>query len=109
MLFKVAVKLEELRISIEKAKSEIARLQNITQVAKRSKETAEATMRTLEKLRDINLKTAGYNEKADLIAKLGINIYPSEDLANVRIFCGLNITGPQKVSCQKTSIASPKL
>jgi hypothetical protein len=104
-----AAKIEELRISIEKANGEIARLQNIAQVAKRSQETAEATMIALEKLRDINLKTASLSEKADLTAKLGINIYPSDDLTNVRIFCGLNIAGPQKVSCHKTSMASPKL
>ena len=66
-------------------------------------------MRALEKLRDVNLKTASLIEKADLTAKLGINIYPSDDLTNVRIFCGLNIAGPKKVSCHKTSMASPKL
>ncbi len=47
--------------------------------------------------------------KAELVARLGVKIYPSEDLTYMRMFCGLNITEPQKVSCYKTSIASPKL
>jgi hypothetical protein len=50
-----------------------------------------------------------FKEKAELVAKLGIKMYPSEDLTYIRIFCGLNVTEPQKVSCQKISMASPKL
>jgi hypothetical protein len=61
------------------------------------------------KLRDTNPKTAGFEERAELVAKLGIKIYPGEDLTHIRIFCGLNATEPQRVSCHKISIASPKL
>ena len=94
---------------IGKANSEIERLNSIAQVAKQSQETAEATKRALEKLRDINLRTASFTETAELVTKLGINIYPSEDLTYVRMFCELNIREPRKVSCYKTSMASPKL
>jgi site-specific DNA recombinase len=104
-----AGKIEELRKVIEKADGEIARLQSIAQLEKQSEETVEATRKTLERLRDTNLKTASFEEKGELVAKLGIKIYPSEDLTHIRIFCGLNVTEPQKVSCHKTSIASPKL
>jgi len=99
----------ELRTAIEKADIEIARLQSIVQTAKQSEEKVEATKKALEKLRDTNLKTANFQEKAELVARLGIKIYPSEDLTYIRMYCGLNITEPQKVSCYKTSIASPKL
>ena len=102
-------KIEELRKVIEKAKNEIARLHSIAQVAKQSQETVEATKKVLERLRDINLKSMTFREKAELVAKMGIKIYPSEDLTYVRIFCGLNIAEPQKVSCYKISMASPKL
>jgi hypothetical protein len=99
----------ELRIALEKADIEIARLQGIVQTAKQSEEKVEATKKALEKLRDTNLKTANFQEKAELVARLGIKIYPSEDLTYMRMYCGLNITEPQKVSCYKTSMASPKL
>jgi site-specific DNA recombinase len=104
-----ASKIEELRKVIEKADGEIVRLQSIAQVAKQSQEIVEATKKALERLRDINLKTASFDEKAELVAKLGIKIYPSEDITYIRIFCGLNVTEPQKVSCHKTSMASPRL
>ena len=104
-----ASKIEELRKVIEKADGEIARLQSIAQLEKQGEETVEATRKAIERLRDTNLKTASFDEKAELVAKLGIKVYPSEDLTYIRIFCGLNVTEPRKVSCHKTSIASPKL
>ena len=104
-----ADKIEELRAIIQKSDTEIARLQSIAQVAKQSEEKVEATKKALEKLRDMNLQIATFQQKAELLARLGIKIYPSEDLTYMRMYCGLNITEPQKVSCYKTSIASPKL
>ena len=102
-------KIEELRVVVEKADAEIARLQSVAQVTKKSQETVAAARKALEKLRDINLKTATFQQKAELVARLGIKIYPSEDLTYMRMYCGLDITEPRKVSCYKTSIASPKL
>jgi len=81
----------------------------LAQVAKQSQETVDATRRALEKLRNLNLKTLNFQQQSEFVAKLGIKIYPSEDLTYMRMFCGLSITEPQKVSCQKTSMASPKL
>jgi len=94
---------------IKKADAEIARLQSIAQAAKQSQEMVEATKRALGKLRDMNLGTASFQQQAELVARLGIKIYPSEDLTYMRMFYGLSITEPQKVSCQKISMASPKL
>jgi len=68
-----------------------------------------AVKQALEELRDTNLKIANFQKKSEIIARLGIKIYPSEDLTYYRIYCGLNIAEPQKVSCYKTSMASPKL
>lgn len=72
-------------------------------------EKVEATKKALERLRDTNLKTVNCQKKAEFVAGLGIKIYPSEDLTYMRMYCGLNITEPQKVSCYTTSMASPKL
>ena len=104
-----ADKIEELRQVIERATNEMARLESVAQVTKQSQETVEATKIALEKLRDANLESAPFSEKTELVAKPGISIYPSEDLTSIRISCGLNIPAPVKVSCYKTSIASPKL
>jgi len=103
------IKIGELRVVVEKADAEIARLQSIAQVAKQSQETVAAAIKALEKLRDINLKTATFQQKAELVARLGIKIYPSEDLTYIHMYCGLDITEPREVSSYKTSIASPKL
>jgi len=92
-----------------KADAEIARLQSVAQVAKQSQETVAAARKTLKKLRDANLKTASFQQQSELVARLGIKIYPGEDPTYIRMCCGLDITEPRKVSCYKISIASPKL
>jgi len=102
-------KIGELRVVIEKADAEIARLQSIAQVAKQSQETVAAARKALERLRDINLQTATLQQKAEMVAQLGVKIYPDEDFTYIRICFGLNITEPRKVTCHKTSMASPKL
>lgn len=102
-------KIGELRKVVEKVDTEIARLQGIVQTAKQAEEKIEALKKALEDLRDTNLNTATFQQKAEWIARLGIKVYPAKDLTNYHIKCGIKITEPQKVSCYKTSIASPKL
>ncbi len=99
----------ELRVIIEKADTEIARLQSLAQAAKQSHETVEATRRALEKLRNLNLDTLNFQQQSELVAKLGVKLYPSEDLTYMNIYSVLNIEEPRVASCQMTSIASPKL
>ena len=99
----------ELRVIIEKADTEIARLQSLAQAAKQSHETVEATRRALEKLRNLNLDTLNCQQQSELVAKLGVKLYPSEDLTYMNIYSVLNIEEPRVASCQMTSIASPKL
>ena len=64
----------------------------------------------LDAIRDMNLENISFNDKQNLIVKLGIKVYPSEDKKVVRISsiiqpdpCSLNIS-PQIIS-----MASPKL
>jgi hypothetical protein len=45
----------------------------------------------LRGLRERNLKEATFEEKVDLVAMLGIRVYPSEDLKYRRIACRLNL------------------
>ena len=49
----------------------------------------EALRQELGKLAQRNMEEATFEEKRDIIDKLGIRVYPSEDLKSVRIKCGL--------------------
>jgi hypothetical protein len=45
----------------------------------------------LETLRDKNLDEATFADKADIVAKLGIKVYPSEDLKSMRVVAQINL------------------
>ena len=87
----VQTKLTEHRESITKAESEIERLRR--QMVNRGFSALEAELirRELKALRDRNLLEATFEERADLVAKLGIKIRPSEDLKSRKISCRLSI------------------
>ena len=75
-----------------------------------SRQSREEALQILKKLRDTNLDNASFEEKSDLIAKLGIKVYPSEDGKVVRISSTLHFApSPLEVSPQIISMASPKL
>lgn len=73
------------------------------------KETKESARRTLEAIRDANLANASLAAKQDIITKLGIRVYPSEDGKVVPIVSRLDLGTGSRVSPQIISIASPKL
>ncbi len=87
----VQTKLAEHREAIARAEPEIARLRD--QMANRSLSAIEAELlrQELKALRDQNLREPTFEERADLVAKLGIKILPSEDLKSRKIFCRLNL------------------
>ncbi len=77
-----------------------------------SAETKEEARRILETMRTLNLDEASPDEKRDLIAKLGIKVYPYGDGKVVRISSILKPNpNPLEISFspQKISMASPKL
>ena len=84
-------KLNAHRDAIARAKSEIKRLEE--QMANRGISALEAAQlqQELNALRNSNLDEATFQEKADLIAKLGIKIMPSEDLKSRKILCRINL------------------
>ena len=69
----------------------------------------DATRRALEKLRNLNLETLNFQQQSELVAKLGVKLYPSEDLTYMNIYSVLNIEEPRVAACQRIIIASPKL
>ena len=62
-------------------------------MANRSLSTVEAELlrQELKALRGRNLQESSFEEKADLVVKLGIKILPAEDLKSRKIFCRLNL------------------
>ena len=87
----VQIKLTEQREAVTRAESEIVRLRG--QMADRGLSTLEAELlrQELKALRDRNLLESTFEDRADLVAKLGIKILPSEDLKSRKIFCRLNL------------------
>ncbi len=63
-------------------------------------DTLEKLKHDLEILLKKNLVDASFEEKLDLVARLGIKVYPSEDLKSRRIKCGLDIKEIQKTGEQ---------
>jgi hypothetical protein len=45
----------------------------------------------LKTLRDRNLDEASFEERLDIISKLGIKVYPPEDLKSMRVLCSLTL------------------
>ena len=70
----------------------------------------DAALKILESIRDTNLENASLYEKRNLMAQMGIKVYPSEDGKVVRIASTLQFApSPLDFSPQIISIASPKL
>ena len=55
-----------------------------------SRSDRESLRQELVSLREQNLQKASFPEKLDLVAMLGIKVYPAEDLKSRRIVCRLN-------------------
>ncbi len=77
--------------AIEREIKEIARLQALIEAQGFSKRDVETLRQELRVLRERNLKDATFEEKVDLVAMLGIKIYPAEDLKSRRIVCRINL------------------
>ncbi len=74
---------------IHEAEAEIARLSS--EVRGFTQEQVQDLYQELQRLRERNLNEATFDEKADLAARLGIYVCPSEDLKTRRIICRLNV------------------
>ena len=78
------------------AESDISKLREQTSNRGLSIFEAELLRQELRELRDRNLRESTFEEKADLVAKLGIKILPSEDLGSRKISCRLNLVKENK-------------
>jgi hypothetical protein len=85
--------------AIAKAEGEIQRLQKSMRASTYGRADIEAMRDELGALRDRNLDEAAFEEKLDIVSKLGVKVYPSEDLASMRVSCQLNLEQVQ-TECQ---------
>ena len=79
------------RCTIDKAKVEIERLQAISEQETFRPSDIQKMVKSLKDLRDRNLSEASFEERQDIIAKLGIKIKPTEDLGARTVQCRLNL------------------
>ena len=93
-------RLVRLRASITNAEDEIRRLRKQYESNPGSTDK-EALKEQLKGLRDRNLDEASFGERLDLISRLGIGVYPSEDLRSMMVVCQLVL--PQLKTAQVTS------
>jgi hypothetical protein len=75
--------------TIKKAEHEIERLSRLTG-SKNPRVDVDGLKKELEKLAQVNLDKATFAEKQNIISKLGIKVYPSEDLKTMKIRCSLD-------------------
>ena len=86
-------KVKELRQMITDAEQEI---ENINSSYKRENFNLDSLRQELLSLRSQNLEEASFEEKAELVARLGVKVVPAEDLKTRRICCRLNLDNTQK-------------
>jgi hypothetical protein len=84
----LGVKVKELRQTITNAEQEI---ENINVMYLKENFNFESVCKDLLLLRSQNLEEASFEYKAEIIARLGVKVIPSEDLKTRRIACRLNL------------------
>ncbi len=94
----VGVKVKELRQIIDNAELE---KENINAMYMRENFNLESVRDDLLSLRSQNLEEASFEDKAELIARLGVKVIPAEDLKTRRICCRLNLDNALKKGGEK--------
>ncbi len=98
-------RVNELQDVIESTQREIDRLQSLTGAHLDAQNNSEAIRRELEALRDRNLDDASFVEKFEMITRLGIEVFPDEDLKSMRVKCQLRSPRREELPAKGGSIA----
>jgi len=77
--------------AIGKAEQEIRRIREQVSNYSTSAIDSDTLRQELQQLATKNLEEATFEEKRDIINKLSIRVYPSEDLKTMRVKCGLKL------------------
>jgi DNA invertase Pin-like site-specific DNA recombinase len=86
--------------AIKKAQTEIDALKKQIGVNNFNPDNIKRLRLELKNLQNRNLEETSFEERLDLVARLGIKVYPLEDLKSRRIKCGVDIRGIQKLGEQ---------
>ena len=92
----VRTRIAEHQGTIARAEAELKKLRD--QMTNKDLSTVEVELlrEQFRSLRDRNLRQAAFEEKVDLVAKLGLKILPTEDLKSRKIYCRLNLAQVNK-------------
>jgi hypothetical protein len=82
-------KVNEYQNTISKAEQEVKRLSDLIG-ERESNVDIEGIREELGKLAQENLEQATFTDKREIINKLGIKVYPAEDLKSMKIRCSLS-------------------
>jgi len=100
--------LEEAKVRKQKSLDAVKSVQLEIEVLKKQSGASGFTPDGIERLKlelkslhERNLAEASFEERLDLVSRLDIKIYPSEDLKSRRIKCGVDIVGIQKAGEQE--------
>ena len=77
------------QVLIDEAEKEINRLQDRRHQSRGDGEIEEVK-RQLRDLRDRNLDNPDFADRVDVVAKLGMTVHPSDDLASMRVSCSVS-------------------
>lgn len=100
--------------AITHAEQELERLRQLSNARVNAFDT-DSLRRELKALGEMNLNEASFEERLDVVSKLDIKVYPSEDLKTIRIKCGLNLNVENDVvdngvaQCRKIILGPPKV
>ena len=92
----VRTRIAEHQGTIARAEAELKKLRD--QMTNKDLSTVEVELlrEQFRTLRERNLRQAAFEEKVDLVAKLGLKILPTEDLKSRKIYCRLNLAQVNK-------------
>ena len=90
-------KVKDYQETVGKVEKEIKRLTGLARYQD-SNVDIEGAREELRKLAAVNLDQATFIEKYEVISKLGIKVYPSEDLKTMKIRCSLNFDSGDQLS-----------
>lgn len=98
--------------AITHAEQELERLRQLSNARVNAFDT-DSLRTELKALGEMNLNEASFEERRDVVSKLDIKVYPSEDLKTIRIKCRLNLNGENDVAdncvaqCRKIIFGPP--
>ena len=79
--------------AVTRAEKELARLRSFGDRSLAGECSLESLKAELRAIRDGNLDKASFEEKVEVVTKLGIEVYPAEDLRTMRVKCRLGSGG----------------